>query len=90
MLKNIFLVTADHELQVRILATSTLAALVRLLPLYTGPGEPEGLSAKLREMKVFLWSSCSTPGRQYRIFGEAGISWLALLTRHGIAFGPQN
>jgi TATA-binding protein-associated factor len=62
---------SDHEPQVRLLATSTFAALVRLMPLDSGPGEPEGLSTELRERKekkVFLAQLLdSRKAEQYRI-----------------------
>ena len=88
---------SDTDSKVRLLATSTFASLVRLMPLEGGVPEPESLSQHLRERKEdekeFLSQlldsktardfTVSVPvNAELRSYQVAGINWLAFLNKY--------
>ena len=88
---------SDSDSKVRLLATTTFASLVRLMPLDGGVPEPENLSADLRrrkeEEKEFLSQLLdSKTAVQFRVsvpvqaelrsYQVAGVNWLAFLNKY--------
>ena len=88
---------SDPDNQIRLLATSTFASLVRLMPLDGGVPEPENLSPELKlkkeREKVFLSQlldsktavsyELSVPvNAELRSYQVAGINWLAFLNKY--------
>ena len=85
----------DH--QIRLLATSTFASLVRLMPLDGGVPEPENLSPELKlkkerekeflsqllDSKTAVSYELSVPvNAELRSYQVAGINWLAFLNKY--------
>ena len=88
---------SDPDHQIRLLATSTFASLVRLMPLDGGVPEPENLSQELKmkkeREKEFLGQlldsktaasyELSVPvSAELRSYQVAGINWLAFLNKY--------
>ena len=88
---------SDSDHQIRLLATSTFASLVRLMPLDGGVPEPENLSHELKmkkeREKEFLGQlldsktaasyELSVPvSTELRSYQVAGVNWLAFLNKY--------
>ena len=88
---------SDTDSKVRLLATSTFASLVRLMPLEGGVPEPEGISQHLRERreeekeflsqlldsKTAVTFPVSVPvNAELRSYQVAGVNWLAFLNKY--------
>ena len=88
---------SDSDHQIRLLATSTFASLVRLMPLDGGVPEPENLSPELKvkkerekeflsqllDSKTAASYELSVPvSAELRSYQVAGINWLAFLNKY--------
>ena len=88
---------SDSEAQIRLLATTTFATLVRLLPLDGGTSPPEGLGEGLvqrrEQERVFLeqlldhrkarqHTICVPVKAELRSYQVAGVNWLAFLAKY--------